>query len=41
MAEPGPEPQNVSAPDPPLAPMQAGKQVQQQQHQQDHVAPPA
>ena len=41
MAEPGPQVQDVPAPNPPPAPVQAGQQAQQQQQQQqDHPAPP-
>ena len=39
MAEPGPQVQDVLAPNPPPPPAQAGQQAQQQQ-QQDHPAPP-
>ena len=40
MAEPGPEGQDIPAPNSPPAPAQAGQQAQQQQQQeQDHLAP--
>ena len=42
MAEPGPQAQDVPAPNPLPAPLQAGQQAQQQeQQQQDHPVPPA